>query len=197
MKEKIHKFWNHLSPTMNNMVLDKGSEVYDLEEQQEILSLLPDFSQKKVLELAAGIGRFTGHLAHSAQEVNAIDFAPHFLKQNQETHKTSTNITYTCRDARNLDYPKETFDFIFINWLFLYFEDKELIPYIAQLQQWLKPGGYLHYEREDYTAIYRFHYEYDVVLKNFFSVKKWGILLTYLRYRKLPNQFYWLCQKKG
>lgn len=208
MKEKIHKFWNDLTPTCTNMVLHKGIESYDEAEQQEILALLPNFNKKQVLEIGAGIGRFTGHLAQSASHVKAIDLASHFLEKNKQTHKQFTNIDYTCCDARDLCYPDKTFDFIFINWLFLYFEDKEFISYLHNLHAWLKPGGHLflrescfhdvrEYQREDYIAIYRFQSEYHLALERIFSIENWGMIETYIRYRNLPNQFYWLCQKKS
>lgn len=208
MKEKIYKFWNNLAPTHTNMVLHKGIERYDQAEQQEILALLPDFNNKRVLEIGAGIGRFTGHLAKSASHVNAIDLIPDFLEKNKQTHKGLNNIDYTCCDARDLSYPSKTFDFIFINWLFLYFSDKEFLSYLNNLYTWLKPGGYLYlrescfhdvreYQREDYVAIYRFQSEYQLALETNFSIEKWGMIETYIHYRNLPNQFYWLCQKKG
>lgn len=208
MKEKVFEFWKNLAPTPSNMVLNQDIDKYDAEEQEEVLSYLPQYEGKKVLEIASGIGRFTGRLAEKAAHVETIDYAPHFLEVNQKTHEAFTNITYKCSDAIELDYPKNTFDLIFINWLFLYFTDPQLPYYFKQLKKWLKPGGHLffrescfsdrrNYEREDYMAIYRFHFEYEVAAKNTFTIVQQGMIETYIKYRNLTNQYYWLCQKKG
>lgn len=190
------------------MVLNQDIDKYDAEEREEILSYLPNYEGKKVLELASGIGRFTGKLAEKASHVESIDYAPHFLEVNQKAHKKFTNITYKCIDAIDLDYPKNAFDLIFINWLFLYFTDPQLLYFFEQLKKWLKPGGHLffrescfsdmrNYEREEYMAIYRFHFEYEAAAKNTFNVIQEGMIETYIKHRNLTNQYYWLCQKKG
>lgn len=208
MKEKIHKFWLQLAPSMGNMVLHNKVHEYHHLETEELLSYLPDFSKKQVLEIASGIGRFTGHLADKAKHVETIDYVPQFVEQNQKAHAHLNNITYRCIDAHDLDYPNESFDFIFINWLFLYFSDDELSPYFDKLTSWLKPKGHLffrescfhdirNYKREDYAAIFRYQHEYETLAKTHFSIKRWGMIETYIKHRSLPNQFYWLCQKKG
>ena len=89
MKKTVYKFWQNLSPTPAHMVLDKNVENYNQEEQKEILSLLPDFSGKHVLELASGIGRFTGHFAQLAKRVDTSDFNPTFLEKNKSTRLNS------------------------------------------------------------------------------------------------------------
>lgn len=47
----------------------------------QILSLLPPFKGKDVIELGAGIGRFTGELAKSAGHVIAMDFMENLIKK--------------------------------------------------------------------------------------------------------------------
>jgi ubiquinone/menaquinone biosynthesis C-methylase UbiE len=47
----------------------------------QILSLLPSFQGKDVIELGAGIGRFTGELAKSAGHVLAMDFMENLIKK--------------------------------------------------------------------------------------------------------------------
>lgn len=46
-----------------------------------MLSLLPPFEGNSVLELGAGIGRFTGELAKRAGEVIALDFIESIIKK--------------------------------------------------------------------------------------------------------------------
>lgn len=47
----------------------------------QILSLLPCYKGKSVLELGAGIGRFTGELAQEAGHVLALDFIESVIKK--------------------------------------------------------------------------------------------------------------------
>lgn len=51
------------------------------------MSLLPPFDGKSVLELGAGIGRFTGELAKKAGQVIALDFIESVIKK--VDHKSS------------------------------------------------------------------------------------------------------------
>lgn len=46
-----------------------------------MLSLLPPFEGKSVLELGAGIGRFTGELAKTAGDLVALDFIDSVIKK--------------------------------------------------------------------------------------------------------------------
>lgn len=47
----------------------------------QVLSLLPNYDGKAVLELGAGIGRFTGELALKAGHVIALDFIENAIKK--------------------------------------------------------------------------------------------------------------------
>ena len=46
-----------------------------------MLSILPSYEGKSVLELGAGIGRFTGELAKDAGHVMALDFIDSVIKK--------------------------------------------------------------------------------------------------------------------
>lgn len=46
-----------------------------------MLSLLPPYEGKSVLELGAGIGRFTGELAKKAGQLIALDFIEGAIKK--------------------------------------------------------------------------------------------------------------------
>jgi ubiquinone/menaquinone biosynthesis C-methylase UbiE len=47
----------------------------------QVLSVLPSYKGKSVLELGAGIGRFTGELAKEAGHVLALDFIESVIKK--------------------------------------------------------------------------------------------------------------------
>jgi len=204
-KEEIYRFWTQAPPTIEGMTQTNHISTFDEVEREEILGHLPDYSGKKVLELASGIGRFTGRLAEKASHVDTIDFAPQFIEKNQETHQYLTNITYRIDNVMDLDCNKETYDLIFINWLFMYLSDEDTSLLIERLAKWLSKSGILflrescyhigRYTSGKYTAIYRPIDEYSSLLKKHFHINKHDIVFCYFIHRKLINQHFWLCQK--
>lgn len=70
-----HVFW-----MLENVFLDLCSNV-SLLTLLQILSLLPPYEGKSVLELGAGIGRFTGELVKTAGHVLAMDFIESVIKK--------------------------------------------------------------------------------------------------------------------
>ena len=74
-------FWNNLEPTMKSMVQsDYFSKLID-EEIKEIFSYLPNIKSKNILELGAGIGRFTSLFAKHAKHITAVDFIKKFIDE--------------------------------------------------------------------------------------------------------------------
>ncbi|BAS73841.1 Os01g0695100 [Oryza sativa Japonica Group] len=76
-------YWEEHSKdlTVEAMMLDSRAADLDKEERPEILSLLPPYEGKSVLELGAGIGRFTGELVKTAGHVLAMDFIESVIKK--------------------------------------------------------------------------------------------------------------------
>ena len=64
----------------------------------EYITFLSDMLQgKDMLELAAGIGRFTGILAKKAKSLTVVEFMENFIKANQEANGTRiANYVLTC-----------------------------------------------------------------------------------------------------
>ena len=54
---------------------------------------------QKVVELGAGIGRFTGALAATAKSVLAVDFMDNLIAENQKTHGHRFASLTGCRDS--------------------------------------------------------------------------------------------------
>ena len=52
----------------------------------KVLSMLGSVSGKYVVELGAGIGRFTGALAATAKHVLAVDFMENLIAENRKVH---------------------------------------------------------------------------------------------------------------
>jgi phosphoethanolamine N-methyltransferase len=205
MNDNIYNFWKTVSPSPDGMTQVRHTETFDQQEQVEIIGLLPNFENQNVLELASGIGRFTGSLAEKANHVTSVDFAAHFVEKNRETHKQFSNITFELSNVMDLSFQEETFDLIFINWLFMYLSDEEAPLLFQRMHKWLKKGGTLlfresthctgRYAFGKYEAIYRYIDEYSHLANKQFRVVHHDIVITYLLHQKLTNQHYWRCQK--
>jgi SAM-dependent methyltransferase len=59
---------------------------------------------KRVLELGAGIGRFTGELAPSAAHVTAVDFMPHLIEENARINAHFKNVDWMAHGERGHPY---------------------------------------------------------------------------------------------
>jgi phosphoethanolamine N-methyltransferase len=96
-----------------------------------------------VLELGAGIGRFTGPLAETAAHVTAVDFMANLIAENEATHgpRFPGKVTFRVGDATELDCSPASFDVVFSNWLLMYLGDAECAKLAADALTWVKPGG--------------------------------------------------------
>ncbi|XP_048477100.1 phosphoethanolamine methyltransferase [Rhincodon typus] len=106
-RKTMSDFWAEHSrkATIEEMMLDSGAEVITQIEKPEILAMLPNYKGQRVLELGAGIGRFTGHLAKTAGHVTAVDFMEKFVTKNREVNGHRVNISFLQADITQLELP--------------------------------------------------------------------------------------------
>ena len=136
-------YWQKQQASIQGMMLNPEAEELHHYEKKQIISCLPDLSGKTVLELASGIGRYTSYFASQANEVTTVDFNQKFIEKNKEINANFSNIIYQCENAINLTFEQQSFDFVFINWLFMYLDDHDVVKMIDRIVQWLKPEGQL------------------------------------------------------
>ncbi|XP_077143573.1 uncharacterized protein LOC143806664 isoform X1 [Ranitomeya variabilis] len=216
VRQTMTQFWEEHSrdATVEEMMLDSSAALLSQEEKPEIISLLPCLDGLNVLELGAGIGRYTGHLAKLASNVTAVDFMQNFIDKNREDNGYRGNITFLQADVTLLDFPNNTFDFVFSNWLFMYLTDEELVVLIEKMLGWLRPGGYLFFrescffqsgdcERTFNPTVYRTPAQYNHLLTsvtsksgdNGFEIVMSKSVQTYIKIKKNQNQVCWMLQK--
>lgn len=94
--------------SIQEMLLDSNAQEISDHELPEILSILPTFKSKRILELGAGIGRFTRMLALQAEHVTAVDFIEKFIDRNRELNSDLNNIDYLPSDVTKLDFERNT-----------------------------------------------------------------------------------------
>ncbi|XP_046553109.1 phosphoethanolamine N-methyltransferase 3-like isoform X1 [Haliotis rubra] len=131
------------SASLQEMMLDNDAEELHKEEMPEILSYLPEFSGKRVIELGAGIGRFTSVFAESASNVVAVDFIQEFISKNKAANSHYGNVEFQCADVTRLQRDSKSADIVFSNWLLMYLSDTEVQDLMQKLLEWLDEDGYL------------------------------------------------------
>ncbi|XP_010533969.1 PREDICTED: phosphomethylethanolamine N-methyltransferase [Tarenaya hassleriana] len=205
--------------TVEAMMLDSRAADLDKEERPEVLSLLPPYEGKSVLELGAGIGRFTGELAQKAGEVIAIDFIESAIKKNESVNGHYKNVKFMCMDVTSPDLKitDESIDLLFSNWLLMYLSDKEVEHLAERMLRWVKVGGYIifrescfhqsgdskrksnptHYrEPRFYTKIFKECQTRDGAGNSFeLSLVGCKCIGAYVRNKKNQNQICWIWQK--
>ncbi|CAI5730069.1 unnamed protein product [Hyaloperonospora brassicae] len=144
-RDQMKSYWTEHSATtdVETMMLDSNAKLLHELERPEIMAHAPCMDQQDVLELAAGIGRFTALIGPRAQRVTAVEFIDDFHKANVAANGHLANVTFVCQDVVTLEYPPQSFDVIFSNWLFMYLSDAEVQAFAAKAVQWLRPGGQL------------------------------------------------------
>lgn len=200
------RFWNRLDPKLEYMLLYYDAEMLDRQERPEILSYLPPLEGMDTLDLGAGIGRFTGEFAKKCRSVEALDFAPLLLKENEKKNRRFTNIRYQCKDALDADFEPASFDLVFISWLFMYLTDAETETLAMNILRWLKPGGYLFFRescapktffwnKDGYLARYRSFLDYSQLFQNRLTLIREGNILAYEQHKSDCFKGFWLYQK--
>ncbi|GLT45485.1 hypothetical protein SLA2020_193140 [Shorea laevis] len=205
--------------TVEAMMLDSKAADLDKEERPEVLSLLPPCEGKSVVELGAGIGRFTGELAQKAGNVVALDFIESVIKKNESINGHHKNVKFICADVTSpdLNFSEGSVDLIFSNWLLMYLSDEEVKNLVERMVKWLKVGGYIFFrescfhqsgdcKRKNNPTHYREPRYYTKVFKechanddlgNSFELSLVGCkcIGAYVRNKKNQNQICWTWQK--
>ncbi|KAL8056636.1 hypothetical protein ABFX02_04G131700 [Erythranthe guttata] len=220
-REVQKNYWveHSVNLTLEDMMLDSKASDLDKEERPEVLAMLPPYEGKSILELGAGIGRFTGELAKKAGHVTALDFIESVIKKNEAINKHHKNVEFMCADVTSpeLNFPEGSLDMIFSNWLLMYLSDAEVEKLAQRMVKWLKVGGYIffrescfhqsgdhkrksnptHYrEPSFYTKVFKECHSNDSSGSSFeLALIGWKCVGAYVRNKKNQNQICWVWQK--
>ncbi|XP_028816602.1 phosphoethanolamine methyltransferase isoform X2 [Denticeps clupeoides] len=221
-RQNMTEFWKEHSQnaTVEEMMLDSNAQVLTQHELPEILSLLPDLTDKDILELGSGIGRYTCHLIQKAHHVTAVDFMEKFVEKNRADNSHHNNADFIQADVTLLDFDKNSFDLIFSNWLMMYLSNEELSSLVTKILSWLKPGGYLffrescfHQSGDNKRNFNPTNYRSPAIYNEIMLSAQWNEsdgtkkkcfgfdmvlskpVQTYIKMKKNQNQVCWLLQK--
>ncbi len=198
-------FWEREDCDIQGMMLNPEADKIEARDRMEVLSYLPDLTGKRILEPAAGIGRFTTHFALQAEKVVALDFVEDFIALNRNICAPFANISHQAADIMKAEFEPESFDVIFINWLLMYLEDADLEVLKKRMVQWLSPGGKLFLrescvsssnpdEPHPHTS-YRDPQVYEELFVPDFEIVNSGRIEAYVQEYGNPNQRWWLFKK--
>lgn len=212
-------YWTEHSveTTVEAMMLDSQAKAIDLEERPEVLAMLGSVKGKRVMELGAGIGRFTGDLGAQAKSVLALDFMKRLIEENERKHGHMGNITFKAGDACELEADPESFDVVFTNWLLMYLGDEEVSKLMHNMLTWLTEDGFLFFrescfkpsgdkKRGNNPTHYRSPKDYFAVVDSLenkeadgryshFELISCKCVDTYVRVKKNQSQICWKWKK--
>ncbi|WP_131537941.1 class I SAM-dependent methyltransferase [Pedobacter nototheniae] len=101
-------------------------------EWHELKKMLPDFKNKKVLDLGCGFGWHCKYAAnHGASQILGIDLSENMLKKAMQV-SNAPSINYQCIAIEDYTFPAETFDVVISSLAFHYlksFDDISLKIY--------------------------------------------------------------------
>ena len=201
------EFWGGKPATVADMLLQDDSDDLGQAERADILAQLPPLDGKEILELASGIGRYTSHFASVASHVTAVDFVKKFLDQNRKATAQFNNVSYHCADVMDLAFEPESFDFIFMNWLFMYLDDQQMVLLRDRIRLWIRVGGTVFFREscfvgstrglpsKDNPARYRLDSQYTRLFEDGFGLLHRGNVRVYEERFHNNNQCYWLFQR--
>eukprot|EP00884_Botryococcus_braunii_P018713 jgi/Botrbrau1/5525/Bobra.0023s0012.1 len=139
--QKLYWKENAYDASVEAMMLDSNATIIDREERPEVMAMLGAIDDKTVVELGAGIGRFTGPLAASAKSVLAIDFMDNLIQQNLKTNGHRQNVKCQVGDVTELKLASGSTDVVFSNWLLMYLCNEECAKLAGDILHWLTDGG--------------------------------------------------------
>nr|XP_006824126.1 PREDICTED: phosphoethanolamine N-methyltransferase-like [Saccoglossus kowalevskii] len=112
-------------------------------EIDEILAILPPLEGKNVVDLGAGIGRYTAPLASAANHVTAVELVEEYTEANRASNGHIGNIDFITSDVVHLNLNTDCCDLVFSNYLLQYLDDDETRKFATNALKWIKPGGWM------------------------------------------------------
>ncbi|WP_339228061.1 methyltransferase domain-containing protein [Oceanobacillus sp. FSL K6-2867] len=91
---------------------DSGITYNDFVEQPAIKSLMPDLTDKRVLDLGCGTGHFAAYcVENGAASVLGIDISRNMIEEAKKRN-IHQKIEYICSPIEDVDLPNKTFDIV-------------------------------------------------------------------------------------
>ena len=134
-------FWQQNESLAEQMLNNPDWHEKDTQERTQVCELLGELSGLHILDMGAGVGRYTSEFAKRAQQVTAVDLKQEDLTKNQTRNQHYKNIDYLCADITTLDMSTQRYHLIFSSWLLMYLSNDEIQRLLQQCHAALPAGG--------------------------------------------------------
>ncbi len=115
-------------------------------EHADLLALLPEVDDRRVLDLGCGAGQLAHHLATAgAAEVVGVDVSERMLAL-ARAERAHPRVTYSREAVEQVVFPPARFDLVVSSLVFHYVDDYRAM--VLRIAGWLAPGGVLVYSTE-------------------------------------------------
>lgn len=115
-------------------------------EWQTLEKMLPDFLNKRVLDLGCGYGWHCRYASeHGAAEVIGIDISQKMIDE-ANSKNSGSNIKYIKCSIEDIDFPKESFDCVISSLAFHYVKDFDEV--VKKVCSYLKGSGHFVFSAE-------------------------------------------------
>lgn len=139
IRMKENKYDNEIFFRKYSQILRSQKGLQGAGEWSELQKILPDFSDKAVLDLGCGYGWHCKYAAdHNARSVLGTDISVKMIQTARKIN-SAPQIEYRCIAMEDLHFPEHTFDVILSSLAFHYIKDFE--PLAADISRWIRPGG--------------------------------------------------------
>ncbi|MFC1615121.1 class I SAM-dependent methyltransferase [Patescibacteria group bacterium] len=125
---------------------DEMSEVYDnfpISAKKNVnlfLNKMPEM-RDKALDIGSGSGRLVKKLSNHFNEVYGFDISPGMINYAKRECKNNKNIVLDVMDARNMNYDKNSFDYIVSHTTLHHLSKDDQLIVLHKIKETLKPGG--------------------------------------------------------
>ena len=136
-KTKIARTFGRAAANYDNVA------ILQQEAREQLISLLPLFAPKTILDLGSGTGVLSAKLANLFPDANVlgIDIANNMIEFSQTSWQEITNLEFTCADADYLPCAKESIDLAISNLMLQW--SVNIKTTLGQLHRAIRPNGKL------------------------------------------------------
>ena len=154
--EEIRSYWNNRADGYSRVNQEELHSEQKEKWKEVLLEQLPkkEKDQVQILDIGTGPGFFAILLAEEGYQVTAVDYMEQMLQEaKSNAADLADQISFKRMDAQNLEFPKETFDYIVTRNVTWNLEHPKRA--YREWQRVLKPGGkILNFDANWYAYLY-------------------------------------------
>lgn len=141
VKSKVAKIWDKES---EGYKFNSDTQPNYLADFYHLRHCLGNVREKEILEVGSGSGQASAHLASKGAIVHLVDISSRSLKFCESYFNSKKlPVKLYLQDAFKMNFPKNSFDYVWNGGVIEHFKDKDKILMIRKMWKLVKPGGKL------------------------------------------------------